>query len=67
MSEARTVWHDLTDRQGKSGYQRFTNCTLAATILITMTVAEVQFLCFVAGPDSVNLISAADGIIPPTE
>ena len=67
MSEARTVWHDLADRQVKSGYQRFTDCVLAATILITMTVAEVQFLRFVAGPDSVNLISAADGIIPPTE
>jgi hypothetical protein len=35
---------------------------LAILLLVTMTVAEVQFLRFVAGPDSVNMIAAAEGI-----
>ena len=35
---------------------------IAAALLGLMAVAEVAFLRYVAGPDSVNLISAAEGI-----
>ena len=67
MSEARTVWHDLAERRAGARHERFAGYVLAATILVTMATAEVQFLRFFAGPDSVSLIQAADGFIAPDQ
>lgn len=62
MSEARTVWHEVAARRNTAKRQHFTSYVLACILLITMTVAEVQFLRYFAGPDSVNLMAAAEGI-----
>jgi hypothetical protein len=38
---------------------------VAIGLLCAMTAAEVLFVRFVAGPDSVNMPAVADGIVPP--
>jgi hypothetical protein len=38
---------------------------IAVGLLCTMTAAEVLFLRYVAGPDGVNMLSAAEAIAPP--
>jgi hypothetical protein len=38
---------------------------LAVALLCAMTVCEVLFLKYVAGPDSVAMIAAAEGITMP--
>jgi hypothetical protein len=43
--------------------RRYGGILLAVVLLCAMAAAEVLFLTFVAGPDSVNMISAAEGII----
>jgi hypothetical protein len=35
---------------------------IAAALLCAMAAAEVLFLHYVAGPDSVNLLTAAEGV-----
>jgi hypothetical protein len=62
MSEARTIWHEVAARQSTARRQHFTGYLLACLLLLTMAVAEVQFLRHFAGPDSVNLMAAAEGI-----
>jgi hypothetical protein len=62
MIEARTVWHELETRRAGAPSKHRTGLLLAVILLVTMTVAEVQFLRYVAGPDSVNLMAAAEGI-----
>jgi hypothetical protein len=62
MSEARTIWDDLAVRRSTAANPRISGVVIAAVLLALMAVAEVAFLRYVAGPDSVNLISAAEGI-----
>ena len=62
MSEARTVWHEVAARRNVAKRQHLTGYLLACLLLLTMTVAEVQFLRHFAGPDTVNLMAAAEGI-----
>lgn len=62
MSEARTVWHEVAARRNIARRQQFTGYLLACLLLVTMTVAEVPFLRYFAGPDSVNMMAAAEGI-----
>jgi hypothetical protein len=62
MSQARTVWHEVAARRNAAKRQYFTVYLFAFLLLITMTVAEVQFLRHFAGPDSVNMMAAAEGI-----
>lgn len=62
MSGSRSIWDQL--RRCAKHYQApFVDYLLVATLLTVMTVIEVQFLCQVAGPDSVRLIQAADCIV----
>ncbi len=65
MSEARTVWHTLQTRRNTAASRQRAGILLAAALLSVMAVAEVLFLRFVAGPDSVNMMSAAEGIVSP--
>jgi hypothetical protein len=62
MSEARTVWHEMSVRRSRAANRQIPGLLIAAVLLGLMAVAEVAFLRYVAGPDSVNLISAAEGI-----
>jgi len=62
MSDTRTVWHDLAERRAAPTRKPISGYVFVVLLLVTMTVAEVQFLRFVAGPDSVNMIAAAEGI-----
>jgi hypothetical protein len=61
MSEARTVWHDLQTRQKVAANRQRSGVLLAAGLLIAMGAAEALFLAYVAGPDTVDLLTAAQG------
>ncbi len=63
MSEARTVWHAIDTRS--AARRQSGGFLLAVCLLCAMTTAEVLFLRFVAGPDSVNMMAAAEGIAIP--
>jgi hypothetical protein len=65
MGESRTVWSDSVWRRAKIDREPLVDYLLIALLLIIMAAAEVQFLWHFAGPDSVSLIQAADGIVPP--
>ena len=65
MSEARTVWHMIEARRSAVAHRRHGGLLIAVTLLCAMAASEVLFLEFVAGPDSVNMLSAAEGIAPP--
>jgi hypothetical protein len=65
MSEARTVWHMAEARRSAVASPQRAGIMLAVCLLCAMTVAEVLFLHFVAGPDSVQLMVAAEGIAMP--
>ncbi len=58
MSELRTAW----PLGSRAGSQQRTSILLASCLLSLMAIAEVLFLRYVAGPDSVNLMAAAEGI-----
>ncbi|HLJ04751.1 MAG TPA: hypothetical protein VKT26_00670 [Acetobacteraceae bacterium] len=62
MSGSRSIW-DQPRRRAKHHHAQFVDYLLVGMLLTVMTVIEVQFLCQVAGPDSVSLIQAADGIV----
>ena len=62
MSEARTVWHAMETRQKAVAGRDRTGLLIAAALLCTLAASEVLFLHFVAGPDSVNLLMAAEGV-----
>jgi hypothetical protein len=68
MSQARTMWvasdeqhygpHAVRSRQRRG-------VLLAAALLCVMTVAEVLFLNYVAGPDGVAMMMRAEGVAVP--
>ena len=60
MSEARTIWHDLEARRSESIVRKHSGVLLAIALLSVMTVCEVAFLRYFAGPASVNLMVAAE-------
>jgi hypothetical protein len=62
MSEAHTIWHDLDMRRSPAATQQRSGMLLAVALLCAMAAAEVLFLRYVAGPDSVAMIQAAEGI-----
>ena len=62
MSEARTIWHDLDERRSHAATQQRSGMLLAVALLCAMAAAEVLFLRYVAGPDSVDMMQAAEGI-----
>lgn len=62
MSEARTIWHDLDERRSRAATQQRSGMLLAVALLCAMAAAEVLFLRYVAGPDSVDMMQAAEGI-----
>jgi hypothetical protein len=64
MSGSPSSWDQRIGRRTKDHQGSFVDYLLVAMLLIIMTAMEVQFLYQVAGPDSVSLIQAADGIMP---
>jgi len=62
MSEAQTLWHEVRARQRAGARQQWHGLALVAALLVAMTAAEVLFLAYVAGPETVDMISAAEGI-----
>jgi hypothetical protein len=62
MSEARTVWHAMDAQRNPAVSRHRTGLLLAVCLLCAVAAAQVLFLYFVAGPDSVNLVAAAEGI-----
>ena len=62
MSEGRTIWQDLDTRRSHAATQQRSGILLAVALLSVMAAAEVLFLRYVAGPDSVNMMQAAEGI-----
>lgn len=67
MGESRSIWSDSVWRRAKADRETLVDYILIALLLIIMAAAEVQFLWHVAGPDSVSLIQAADGIMQPDQ
>ena len=61
MSEARTMWYDVATRQKVAAKRQRSGILLAVGLLIAMTVAEVLFLNFAVGPDTVDLLTAGQG------
>jgi hypothetical protein len=62
MSEARTVWHAMEARRNPAVSRHRAGLLLAACLLCAVAAAQVLFLHFVAGPDSVEQMVAAEGI-----
>ncbi len=67
MSDVQTIWHEVRARQRADARQRWHGLALLAGLLIAMSAAEVLFLTYVAGPETVNMISAAEGIGPTSD
>jgi hypothetical protein len=67
MSEANTVWHDLQTRQKVVANRQRYGVLLAGGLLIAMCAAQVLFLRYVAGPDTVNLLTAGEGMAVGTD
>jgi hypothetical protein len=61
MSEARTVWHDVQTRQRVTANRQRSGILVAAGLFIAMCAAEVLFLNFAVGPDTMDLLTAAQG------
>jgi hypothetical protein len=61
MSQAPTVWV-MTDVRAHRVRKQRTGMLIVAALLCLMAAAEVLFLNFVAGPDSVSLMMAAEGV-----
>ena len=61
MSEVHTVWHNLELRQKVAAKRQRSGVLLVVGLLLAMGVAEVLFLNFVVGPDTVDLLTAAQG------
>ena len=62
MSEARTVWQDLEARRSTAASRKRTGMMLAVALLLGMCAAEVAFLRYFAGPDTVATVVAAEGL-----
>lgn len=62
MSETSTIWHDLDARRSSAAMRHRFGVLLAAALLIAMCAAEVLFLRYVAGPDTVTLLSAGEAM-----
>ena len=62
MSEVRTVWHDMQIRRNEAVSRRRRGMLLAVLALGAMCAAEALFLAYFAGPDTVNLMAAAEGV-----
>jgi hypothetical protein len=62
MSEAQTIWHEVRARQRVDAQRRWHGMAIAAALLVAMTAAEVLYLTYVAGPDTVDMITAAEGM-----
>lgn len=62
MSDVRTIWHEMEMQRSQAAAKHRTGILIAAALLLTMAAAEVLFLRYAAGPDSVNLMAAAEGI-----
>ena len=62
MSEARTIWHDLEARRSFTANRQRMSLLLAAGLLIAICAGEVLFLNYFVGPDTVNILSAAEGM-----
>ncbi len=62
MSEARTIWETRESRTVSAATRERGGIVIAIGLLAAIAAGEVLFLNFVAGPDSVNMLSAAEGI-----
>ena len=62
MSQARTVWQDLEVRRSTAASRHLTGMLLAIGLLIGMCTAEVLFLTYVVGPDTINILTASEGM-----
>jgi hypothetical protein len=58
MSEARTVWLDWQTRQQVAARRQRSGFMLVIAMLVAMAAAEVLFLAYVAGPDTVEMVTA---------
>ena len=65
MSETSTTWHTIEARRSVVSTRLRSGFLIAIGLLCAMTAAEVLFLRFVADPDSVNMLFAAEGMAPP--
>jgi hypothetical protein len=62
MSEARTVWQDLAGRRTAEASRRRSGMLLGVCLLLAMCAAEVAFLRYVASPETVAAVTAAEGL-----
>jgi len=62
MGDVYTVWHALETRRTAVASRRRASIALAVGLLVAMAASQVAFFYYFAGPDSISLISAAEGI-----
>ena len=62
MSEAQTIWHETRTRQRARARQQWHGVAMIAALLVAMAAAEVLYLTYVAGPETVDMITAAEGM-----
>jgi hypothetical protein len=62
MSEARTIWHTIETRRNATAGRERAGLLCVAALLCAMAAAEALFLQYVAGPESADLLAAAEGI-----
>jgi hypothetical protein len=65
MIEARTVWHAMEARRSPAVSRHRRGFLLAVCLVCAVAAAQVLFLRFVAGPDSIDQLVAAEGIAAP--
>ena len=61
MSEARTMWYDMATRQKVAASRQRSGILLAVVLLVAMTAAEILFLNYAVGPDTMDLLTAGQG------
>ena len=62
MNDMPMVWVVSEERMHGVRSKKRTGIMLVAALLCVMAAAEVLFLNYVAGPDSVSMMMAAEGV-----
>lgn len=67
MNQTPAVWVVRDERIHRALSKKRAGVVLAAALLCVMAAAEVLFLQYVAGPDSVAMMMAAEGVAGPSD
>ena len=63
MSEAQTVSYELRATGSTIATRQWFGVLLAAVLLSAICVGEVLFLRYVGGPEMINVLTVAEGVV----